>query len=111
MLTFNEPSHEYFWNGRQVVNVTRVLAPLIDLSRIQADVLENARQEGKAIHRMAELECKGDLNESNLPAWLQPYLQAWRKFMTDSGFEMWSSERRLYNKRYAYAGTPDLVGI
>lgn len=110
-LTFDETSHVYRWRGHIVPNVTRALAPLIDLSMIPADTLEAARQEGQHIHRMAELELKGDLDEAKLPAWLRPYLASLRKFIADSGLELWASERRLYNKRYGYAGTPDLVGI
>lgn len=110
-LSFDEPSHTYTWCGRPVVNVTRVLSPLIDLSFVAPDVLEAARAEGQAIHRMVELEAKHDLDETSLPPWLKPFLTAWRAFVDFSGFELWASEKPLYNRRYGYAGTPDLIGI
>ena len=39
-----------------------------------------------------------------------PYLEAFRKFMVESGFKVDKSEVPTANLTYGYAGTPDLVG-
>ena len=109
-LTFTEENHEYCWNGKPVVSVTQVLKPLTKLWTNGAD-LERARQEGRAIHRMVELECKGELDRESLPEWLQPIYAEWLKFVAMTGFELRLSEKPLYHRTYAYAGTPDLDGI
>jgi hypothetical protein len=112
MLTFEEDTHTYRVDGKVYPSVTQTMqkAGLIDLSMIPAATLEKARQEGKAVHRMVEAECKGE-SYVNLPGWLKPYQRAWHLFVEWSGFELWASEERLYNERYGFAGTPDLVGI
>lgn len=110
MLTFDEAAHRYYWQGTPVPNVTSVLSPLVDLSHIPADTLEIARQKGVAVHKMVELDAKGDLDESVLPEWMQPALEQWRKFVADSGFRMIESEFRVFHPLYRYAGTLDLLG-
>lgn len=111
-MNFDEATHTYTVDGKVIPSVTQVLqrAGLIDLSMITAATLERARQEGKAIHRMVEAECKGE-NYRKLPEWLIPYQRAWHAFVEWSGFELWASEERLHNERYGFAGTTDLIGI
>ena len=109
-LTFDEPSHVYRWNGEPVPNVTRILSGLTDYSRIPPERLEIARQEGKAVHKMVELECDDLLNVADLPEWLKPRFRAWNKFRSESGFVAFLSERPMYHPLYGYAGTPDLAG-
>lgn len=112
MLTFDEGTHTYRWEGNLVPGVTSVIggAGLTDYSSIPPAVLDRARQEGVAMHRMVEYEFAGDLDESTLPEWLKPRLAAWRKFRAESGFEPDASERQVYHPIYKYAGTYDLSG-
>lgn len=110
MLTFDPAAHQYFWLDKPVVNVTRALSLLVDYSKIPADVLENAKQEGKAIHKTVELHCADDLDEDTLPDWLRPRLDAFKRFQTDTQFKVLASERRVYHPDYGYAGTADLFG-
>lgn len=109
MLTFDPVAHHYFWNGVRVPNVTSILAPLTDYSKIPAEQLERARQKGVAVHKMVELDCKGDLGD--LPEWMAGHHKAWLAFKAETGFECWDSERQLYHHGMAYAGTCDLVGV
>lgn len=114
MLTFHESAHQYFWNDKPVINVTRVLEPLCDYSMIPAATLETAQQKGVAVHKMVELDCKGEIDEgdeNSLPAWMRPALVQWRKFVVDCNFEMLESERRVFHPTYHYAGTLDLLGL
>ncbi len=110
MLSFDEARHEYRWAGAPVPNVTRVLAPLSDFSMVNAKVLETARQKGTAVHKMVEFDCRGDLDEDTLPDWMRPVLVQWRKFVSESGFQMLVSEHRVFHPHYKYAGTLDLLG-
>jgi hypothetical protein len=111
MLSFDEAAHQYFWQGKPVVNVTRVLKPLVDYSHIPDAVLETARRKGVAVHRMVELDAAGDLDTTTIPDWMQGCYRALCRFKDETGFEVWASERKLYHPNYQYAGTLDLVGL
>jgi hypothetical protein len=116
MLTFDEAAHQYFWNGAPVPNVTRIIGHLTDYSHIPADRLEIARQEGVAVHRMAELHFHNDLDLAGLYSdpgrvWLAPHYEALMRFIDETGFECWAAEKRMYHLGLGYAGTPDLIGL
>ena len=108
MLTFDEAAHIYRWHGAVVPNVTRVIGHLTDYSHIPPDVLRRAQEEGKAVHKMVELDCLGILGV--VPEWMRPHLEAWRKFLTETGFEPLLSEHKAYHQALQYAGTLDLFG-
>lgn len=109
MLTFDPEKHVYFWNGARVPNVTRIIAPLSDYSKVDPEALERARQQGVAVHKMVELDCKGDLD--SLPDWMAGHYRAWEKFKAEVGLELWRSEHKMFHPRHGYAGTPDLTGV
>lgn len=111
MLSFDEPSHTYRWNGTVAPGVTTIIKPLETSFFCTPEQLERARQEGKAIHKMVELHCRNKLDIDELPLWLKPHLKAWEKFIAETGFKLWQSEHRLYNEVYGYAGTLDLAGV
>lgn len=110
-LVFREEDHSYWVGERRLVNVTRVIAHLTDFSHIPPDTLAHAQQEGKAIHAMAELDCKGVLDVRKLPEWLKPRHAAWEKFKSDTGFECFASEHRMWHPALMVAGTLDMVGF
>lgn len=110
MLEFRAADHTYWHSGVLVPGVTTILKPLTDYSMIPPHKLEIARQKGVAVHKMVELYCKDDLNEETLPEWMLPVLEQWKKFATESGFEMVASEQRVYCRKHGYAGTFDLFG-
>lgn len=111
MLTFDEAAHHYFWNGVRVPNVTSVLAPLVDYSRVPPDALERARLQGVAIHHMVERDCKNDgLDPDTLPDWMRGHYAAWRRFTEETAFQCIASEERVFHEGMGYAGTLDLVG-
>lgn len=113
MLTFDEAAHEYRWQGKPVPHVTGILeaAGLTDYSRIPAEALAKARDEGIAVHRMVEYHFKGVLNEATLPAWMRGHFAALLRFIDETGFECWQSERQVYHHKLGYAGTLDLAGL
>lgn len=109
MLTFDEAAHAYFWDGKPVPNVTRIIAPLTDYSRIPPDKLAEAQRQGKHVHAMVEADCKGTLVD--LPEWMVGHFNAWSRFKDETGFECWNSEKRVYHRKMGYAGTLDLEGL
>lgn len=109
-LTFDEATHIYYWDGQRVPNVTSIIGDLIDYSMVPAYTLEIARQKGVAVHKMIELEARGDLDEDSLPTWMRPVLAEWRRFIIETGFVVIASEQRVYHPKLGYAGTYDLKG-
>lgn len=110
MLTFEEKDHRYFWDGKPVPNVTRVLAGLVDYSMVKPSVLDLARQKGQHVHRLVELWANDNLKEDELPEWMRPVLAEWLKFVDETDFVVVKSEWKLYHPFYKYAGTPDIRG-
>lgn len=110
-LTFEAEKHEYRWDGEVVPSVTKILAPLNDFDRIPFDVLEFARERGSAVHAAISLAQADDLDEDSLDPVIVPYVEGWRLFMAETGFQPEEWERPLYHPRYRYAGTFDAVGM
>ena len=108
-LAFDAASHTYRWNGQRVPSVTSVLSPLVNYNQVPWAVLERARLEGVAIHKTIELYLHNDLE--SLPQWLQPRLDAFKKFQAESQFVVDASERKVYHTAHQYAGTLDLSGV
>ncbi len=109
-LTFTEEGHEYRYNGKVAPSVTQVLRPLTTLWA-DGTVLQKARDEGIAVHKLVELECKGELDRETLPAWMEPIYAEWLKFVIMTGFEMTHSEHKAHSETYGFAGTLDLAGV
>ncbi len=109
-LAFDEAAHRYTWNGREVPHVTGILEPLTEasLALIPQNVLAFAAEEGKAIHKMVELDCAGTLDLDTLPGWMEKVYAAWLEFKAHSGFSPILSEHKCYSPM-GYAGTLDLL--
>lgn len=110
VLSFEPSSHRYFWDGQHVPGVTSILSSVVDYSRIPAGVLERARQEGTAIHKMIELYEADDLDDEALPDWLRPRFCAYLQFLSDTRFQVHNSERKVFHRVHKYAGQLDLDG-
>jgi hypothetical protein len=110
-LTFDEASHTYRVDGKRVPSVTQLLAPLVDYSMVPRDVLERAQQLGTAVHKATELYDLDDLDDDGLSDELRPYLDAWKKFRAETGFEPITVERKLVHPVLRYAGTSDRTGL
>lgn len=112
MLTFDEPTHAYAWQGKPVPGVTAVIRGALGdpFARIDPDVLERKRAIGKAAHRAVELDDAGKLDEATVHPAVVPYLEAWRAFRRESGFAPLLSEQKGYHETYGYAGQLDVLG-
>jgi hypothetical protein len=111
-LTYDDDLHQYRYDGQIVPSVTQVLHRLSADQYRGADpeAMERAALLGKAVHRMIELDLRGQLDTASLSEELGIYFVAWRDFMATSGFVPIRSEQLVYSARYGYAGTLDLFG-
>ncbi len=109
-LTFDEPTHTYRFKGEPVPNVTSILAPWADFSKVPRDLLERKRQIGTAVHKAIELDLADNLDYDQIdPVWAG-YFGGWLNFKAQSGFVMEASEQKVFHKTLRYAGTLDLLG-
>jgi hypothetical protein len=108
MIHFEPLTHTYTLDGVRLPSVTQVLqrAGLIDFSRIPAPILLSARDRGAAVHRALHYYNEGDLDAAfqyEFPEYW-PYLEAWIKFLDESGFELATADDVVdltHMKRYA----------
>jgi hypothetical protein len=108
MLSFDPIEHRYEWNGKRVPSVTEVLSwwePRRKCGRLPLD-------RGQAVHLAILYWIQGDLDERSIPPLAVPYFDAFRRFMSDTGFkpDLTRCERPMYCAKLGIAGTPDLVG-
>ena len=76
---FQPEGHKYLIDGNEWPSVTQVL-PKTPFMKNN----EEARLKGEYVHSMARLYLLNDLNESTLDDVLKPYLDALKKFLSDS---------------------------
>lgn len=109
-VAFREKDHTYWIGEEQIPNVTSIIDVVMNkYINIDPAVMEHARQEGEAIHRMIELWCSDNLDADNLPAWMRSYYRAWLSFVLDTGFKLIASEEIVYHGVWGYTGKLDLV--
>lgn len=76
---------------------------------IPASVLEYGASRGTAVHSATQYLDEEDLDESSLDPAVIPYLDAWRRFRSDTGLEVLACELPVESKRYQFDGHPDRV--
>ena len=72
---------------------------------------EYSRTRGSYVHKAIHLWDIGQLDESTVDPVIEPYLEAWKKFLVESKFEVIDSEVRLYSEIHQFTGMPDKVGL
>lgn len=110
-LEFDEASHTYRHQGRLIPSVTEILRPLTDFSGADPVKLEAGRRRGTAVHRVIELDNRGELDEESVDGEYLPRLNQWRLFIRESGFVVTGSEQRVHHRSFGYAGTVDVIGL
>lgn len=107
-LVFNSGLHEYKYDGVVVPSVTQIIN---DHMGITLDfVKQRDLDRGTAVHKAIELYIAGTLDESSVMSELQPYLDAYKKWVKMRQFEASESELRVCNLMHKYAGTIDILG-
>ena len=112
-LTFDEASHLYKLDGKEIPSVTQILqgAGLVDYSMLDEATRNFAMGRGSAVHLATELYDQNDLDMDSLDPCLLPYLSAWQQFRKDTGFKPNIIEGVVANILYEYAGTFDRTGF
>lgn len=108
MLEFQSEGHIYKFDGEVIPSVTQALEPLSGYVGVPKWLLAIAADRGTEVHTMCEYHDYGTLEEYNQG--YQGYLDAWIRFLADSGFEVDLVELRLYHPAYKYAGQIDRIG-
>ncbi len=106
---FDPKEHRYFFGTREVPSVTAILkgAGLIDTDFMT----EYGRTRGSYVHEATALFDREELNESTLAPVLLPYLNAYKAFRAELGFEPIHIERPLGADLRGFAGTVDRIGM
>lgn len=106
-LQFNEATHTYTLDGRRLPSVTEVLEPYTGLDFVDRETLRAAAQLGTDVHAAIHLDSTGRL--AYCPPHVEPYLDAWRRFLAESGAVVIESEVHVYEPVLGYAGTLDNI--
>jgi hypothetical protein len=109
-IIFDEARHEY-WDGEEKIpSVTQILkkAGLIDDRWFR----EEKTELGTLVHSITAMIDRG-LTKAD--EWIgneaYPYLQAWERFLEESGWRPLNIEVVVYNQAAGYAGTYDRIMI
>jgi hypothetical protein len=112
MLDFDPAEHRYSIDGRTILSVTKILelSGVIDYSRIPWDIREFALARGSAVHLATQYLDQGVLAEDSLDRSISGYVDAWKRFRSETGWENLLVEFRGYHRAHDYAGTADRIG-
>jgi hypothetical protein len=125
MLTFDESTHSYFWNGKKVPSVTGIINEWVQITIagtryhvnrytgtvVASYLMEEGAAKGKDLHKGAELILKGGIDWYALdPDYVKP-LHQFEKFLSDFDIRPLYTEYRFYHPKYGYCGTIDLIAI
>jgi len=100
--------HKYFVNGREVPGVTTILKEMLNLDMGMTD--QFYRDRGTEIHKACELWIKGERGFV-MDSRICPFLDGFKKFLRETGFEVRYVEKKIHNPTYQYCGTLDLFGM
>jgi hypothetical protein len=108
LLAFDAAAHRYALGDRELLGVTSVLAEagLIESRWFS----EDAAARGTYVHQALALLHQDDLDLDALPADRRPYIEAYVRFVEQSGFTCEAWEERVWCERLGCAGTLDLRG-
>lgn len=110
-LSFDPVLHRYWLDGQRIPNITLIIDWMNDYSKVPPDLLERKKRLGDAVHIATMLSDRDDLIESSVHTEVLPYLNAWRRFILDTGFVPHLIEQRVYSRQHWYAGTLDRTGL
>jgi hypothetical protein len=105
-LTFDADKHIYRIGNRPVVSVTQVISGVFGKRFWYEDFYAG---KGRAVHAAVSYYVNGELEDYDLDDRILGQIEAFKKFLFETGFNAIESEKHLYSKRYNFAGTPDLL--
>ena len=105
-LELDEATHLYTLGDRKLISVTQGIS-ILDTRWRDPWYLER----GRLIHLACEYYDRDELDEDKLDPQIGPYLEAYVKFKSDTGFLVRLIEHKLYHPQYLFAGRIDRTGI
>lgn len=111
-LTFDEPSHTYTLNGIVLPSVTQVIRDnrlSSDFAFVSTADMERARQLGQAVHVATHYNDEGTLDDATVDPAVRPFLDAWRRFVSERQIEFVALEQRVADQTYQFCGTVDRI--
>lgn len=110
-LKFDDAAHRYTLNGVELPSVTHILNDVLDeYSDIDPETMRRAQERGTAVHKTCELYDKDQLDFESLDPVIAPYLEAYIRFLSETGFNPQVIEQSVNSLKYGYAGTLDRIG-
>ena len=103
---FDPETHIYKLNNRILPSVNQIIKAIFG-SKFWYDPWYAER--GKAIHLAVHYLANNKLNRDSLDYDIIPRIQAFEKFIAETGFEIIDSEVLLFSRLYRFAGQPDLI--
>jgi hypothetical protein len=91
-----------------MISVTELLVKENFIDRTWFDNYGATR--GSYVHTACHLYDTGELDEEDLDPALVPYLDGWKKFRAETGFEASMLEERMVSDEYQFTGQPDRIG-
>ena len=112
-LELYEATHRYFLDGRELTAVTYVFerTGISDFSKIDGDLLEEAKLLGDCVHELAMLVGTRKLDRSDLDPRLEGYLASIRLFYKENVKKVLLIEKPVCDPHFGYAGKPDIVYV
>ncbi len=110
MIRFDPESHTYWLGDKKLPGVTSVLdGPISSYANVPRDVLAEAAARGTYIHKCCELLVWDNLDWDSVEPAYKPYVDAFAKFLYESGVVVELPEERVWHRQIFYAGTADLI--
>ena len=109
-IVFDEQTHTYLVDGKEVPSVTTILQPISSraYSAVNPSVLEYARNRGTAIHEALEMyDLGGEIEASPETA---PYIKAYLDWYSIYRPKWTGVEQIVYHNIDGYIGTLDRIG-
>lgn len=109
VFLFDEKPHRYTLDGLVLPSVTQVLSSvgIIDTQWFN----EAGKWRGSAVHKWCELEDVGTIKEYAMDKRAEKYLDAWRKFKSETGIKEWVAIEVPAYSRFGFAGTADRIAL
>ncbi len=108
-LQYEHERHEYSVGGVIIPSVTQMLDAMGLKSGTEWMTPEHS-QRGTFVHTACQLLDEDDLDEETLDIELKGYVEAYKKFKSESGFKVELIEYRVCSRIYGFAGTLDRTG-
>lgn len=110
VLQFDRVTHTYSVGSRVFMSVTEALKLNGYIDTTWFDTW--TRERGRMIHEYTAMYDRGLLDTSCMDPVVIPYMEAYWKFLRETGFEVFQDyiEKPMVSVAYGFAGTPDRIG-